>query len=200
MKGVVLAGGSGTRLRPLSYTGPKQLIPIANKPNIVYCLDDLREAGITQVGVILGNNMPEKVRELLGDGSKYGVAITYIHQGDPRGIAHAVQCAKDFVGSDSFVVYLGDNLLRGGIKGLVADFEGSRPDAAIALCKVQNPSAFGVAVLDAHGRVVRCVEKPKEFVSDLAVIGIYLFTPKVFAVIADLKPSARGELEITDAI
>jgi glucose-1-phosphate thymidylyltransferase len=200
MKGVVLAGGSGTRLRPLSYTGPKQLIPIANKPNIVYCIDDLREAGVTKIGVILGNNMPEKVRELLGDGSKYGVEITYIHQGDPRGIAHAVYCAKDFVGPDSFVVYLGDNLLRGGIRGLVRDFRESGADAAIALCKVPNPSAFGVAVLDASGRVVRCVEKPKEFISDLAVIGIYLFTPKVFDVISNLKPSARGELEITDAI
>jgi glucose-1-phosphate thymidylyltransferase len=151
MKGVILAGGSGTRLRPLSYTGPKQLIPIANKPNIVYCIDDLREAGITEIGVILGNNMPEKVRELLADGSKYGVHITYIVQGDPKGIAHAVLCTKDFVGTDPFVVYLGDNLLRGGIHGLVRDFKEKKPDAAIALCKVPNPSAFGVAVLDAGG-------------------------------------------------
>ncbi len=200
MKGVILAGGSGTRLRPLSYTGPKQLIPIANKPNIVYCIDDLREAGITDIGVILGNNMPEKVRELLGDGAKYGVKVTYIVQGDPKGIAHAVLCTKEFVGEDPFVVYLGDNLLRGGIHGLVRDFKEKKPDAAIALCKVPNPSAFGVAVLDAAGRVVRCVEKPKEHISDLAVIGIYLFQPSVFDIIATLKPSARGELEITDAI
>jgi glucose-1-phosphate thymidylyltransferase len=128
------------------------------------------------------------------------VKITYIVQGDPKGIAHAVQCARAFVGGDSFAVYLGDNLLRGGIRGLVRDFEAKRPDAAIALCKVQNPSAFGVAVLDGEGRVVRCVEKPKEPISDLAVIGIYLFSPKVFGVIEKLKPSARGELEITDAI
>jgi glucose-1-phosphate thymidylyltransferase len=200
VKGVILAGGSGTRLRPLSYTGPKQLIPIANKPNIVYCIDDLREAGVTDIGVILGNNMPEKVRELLGDGSPYGVKITYIVQGDPKGIAHAVLCTKDFVGGDPFVVYLGDNLLRGGIKGLVRDFKEKRPAAAIALCKVKNPSSFGVAVLGADGRVVRCVEKPKEHISDLAVIGIYLFQPSVFDVIAKLKPSARGELEITDTI
>lgn len=200
MKGVILAGGSGTRLRPLSYTGPKQLIPIANKPNIVYCIDDLREAGIVDIGVILGNNMPEKVRELLGDGSNYGVKISYIVQGEPKGIAHAVGCAQPFVGRDSFVVYLGDNLLRGGIRGLVHDFQSHKPDAAIALCKVANPSAFGVAVLDAQGRVLRCVEKPKEPISDLAVIGIYLFGPAIFEVIKDLKPSGRGELEITDAI
>jgi glucose-1-phosphate thymidylyltransferase len=140
------------------------------------------------------------VRELLGDGSKYGVKITYIVQGDPKGIAHAVACAKDFVGRDAFVVYLGDNLLRGGIRGLVHDFEAHQADAAIALCKVKNPSAFGVAVLDDQGRVVRAVEKPKEPISDLAVIGIYLFRPTVFEVIKDLRPSARGELEITDAI
>ncbi len=200
MKGVILAGGSGTRLRPLSYTGPKQLIPIANKPNIVYCIDDVREAGVTEVGVILGNNMPEKVRELLGDGSRYGVKITYIVQGEPKGIAHAVLCAKEFVAGDPFVVYLGDNLLRGGIRGMVREFTEKKPSAAIALCKVKNPSAFGVAVLDSAGRVVRCVEKPKEPISDLAVIGIYLFSPRVFDVIARLKPSARGELEITDAI
>lgn len=200
MKGVILAGGSGTRLRPLSYTGPKQLIPIANKPNLLYCLDDIREAGITEIGVILGNNMPEKVRELLGDGSKYGVRVTYIVQGEPKGIAHAVHCAKDFVAGEPFVVYLGDNLLRGGIGGLVRDFKEKKADGAIALCRVKNPSAFGVAVLDGQGRVVRCVEKPKEFLSDLAVIGIYLFTPKVFDVIEHLKPSKRGELEITDAI
>lgn len=200
MKGLILAGGSGTRLRPLSYTGPKQLIPIANKPNILYCLEDIRQAGIREIGVILGNNMPEKVQELLGDGSPYGVRITYIKQGDPRGIAHAVQCAQEFMGKDPFVVYLGDNLLKGGIKGLVREFEANGPDAAIALCRVKNPEQFGVAVLDAEGRVVRCVEKPKQFLSDLAVVGIYLFGPMVFDVIGNLKPSWRNELEITDAI
>ncbi len=200
MKGVVLAGGSGTRLRPLSYTGPKQLIPIANKANILYCLEDLQRAGVTDVAVILGNNNPEKVREALGDGSQLGLAISYVHQGDPKGIAHAVLCAREFVGDEPFVVYLGDNLLKGGIRGMVSEFEEKGADAAIALCKVPNPSAFGVAVLDEEGRVVRCVEKPKEPISDLAVIGIYLFRRGVFPVIEDLKPSARGELEITDAI
>jgi glucose-1-phosphate thymidylyltransferase len=200
VKGVILAGGMGTRLRPLSYTGPKQLLPIANKPNIVYCVEDLRDAGAKQIAVILGNNNPEKVRELLGDGSRYGVSISYIVQGDPKGIAHAVLCAKEFVGADPFVVYLGDNLLKGGIRGLVNDFEKQRPDAAIALCKVKNPAPFGVAVLDEKGAVKRCVEKPKEFVSDLAVIGIYLFQPSVFAVIERQTPSGRGELEITDTI
>ncbi len=200
MKGVVLAGGSGTRLRPLSYTGPKQLIPIANKPNILYCLEDLRAAGVVDVAIILGNNNPEKVREALGDGSTWGLNITYVHQGDPKGIAHAVLCARDFVGDDPFVVYLGDNLLKGGIKGMVGEFDERGADAAIALCKVKNPSAFGVAVLNETGQVVRCVEKPKEPISDLAVIGIYLFRPGVFPIIENLKPSARGELEITDTI
>ncbi|HEX9709592.1 MAG TPA: glucose-1-phosphate thymidylyltransferase [Candidatus Thermoplasmatota archaeon] len=190
----------GTRLRPLSYTGPKQLLPIANKPNIVYCVEDLRDAGAKQIAVILGNNNPEKVRELLGDGSRYGVSISYVVQGDPKGIAHAVLCAKEFVGADPFVVYLGDNLLKGGIRGMVGEFERGGADAAIALCKVGNPSAFGVAVLDERGEVVRCVEKPASFVSDLAVIGIYMFRPGVFRVIEELKPSARGELEITDTI
>lgn len=200
MKGVVLAGGSGTRLRPLSYTGPKQLIPIANKPNLFYCLEDLRSAGVVDIAIILGNNNPEKVQEAVGDGSKLGINVTYVHQGDPKGIAHAVLCARDFVGADPFVVYLGDNLLKGGIKGMVREFVEKGADGAIALCKVPNPSAFGVAVLDDRGEVVRCVEKPKEPISDLAVIGIYLFRPSVFPLIERLKPSGRGELEITDAI
>jgi glucose-1-phosphate thymidylyltransferase len=200
MKGVVLAGGSGTRLRPLSYTGPKQLIPIANKPNIFYCLEDLRDAGVKEVAVILGNNNPEKVREALGDGARWGLRVTYVHQGEPRGIAHAVLCAREFVGDDPFVVYLGDNLLKGGIRGMVDEFSERGAQAAIALCRVPNPSAFGVAVLDDKGEVVRCVEKPKERISDLAVIGIYLFRPGVFRIIEGLKPSLRGELEITDAI
>lgn len=200
MRGLVLAGGHGTRLRPLTHTGPKQLIPIANKPNILYCIQDLVDAGITEIGVILGNNMPEKVRELLGDGSKHGCRITYIVQGAPRGIAHAVLCAKEFMGREPFVVYLGDNLLKGGIKHLVEDFQVSRPESTIALCKVPNPQQFGVAEIDADGNVLRCVEKPKEPRSDLAIVGIYLFRDSVFQVIDGLKPSWRNELEITDAI
>jgi glucose-1-phosphate thymidylyltransferase len=200
MKGVILAGGHGTRLRPLTHTGPKQLIPIANKPNILYCLEDLRDAGIRDVAVILGNNMPDQVRALLGDGSAFGVRITYVHQGEPRGIAQAVGLCKDFVGQDSFCVYLGDNILKGGIRGLVEAFEKERAECAIALCKVEEPQRYGVAVLDAQGRVVQAVEKPREPVSDLAIIGIYLFRPGVFEVIASLKPSWRNEYEITDAI
>jgi glucose-1-phosphate thymidylyltransferase len=200
MKGVILAGGHGTRLRPLTHTGPKQLIPIANKPNILYCLEDLRDAGIKDIAVILGNNMPEQVRALLGDGSAWGVRITYIHQGDPRGIAQAVGLTKDFVGQDSFCVYLGDNILKGGIRGLVHEFEKERAECAIALCKVEEPQRYGVALLDAKGRVTKAVEKPREPISDLAIIGIYLFRPSVFDVIATLKPSWRNELEITDAI
>lgn len=200
MKGLILAGGTGSRLRPLTHTGPKQLIPIANKPNILYCVEDLRGAGIRDIGVILGNNMPEQVRELLGDGSRFGVKITYVVQGEPKGIAHAILCGRPFLGTDPFVVYLGDNVLKGGLKGLLEVFRKRRADAVIGLCKVSNPEAFGVAVRDGKGRVSKTVEKPRPPPSDLAVIGVYLFTPSVFPIIEKLKPSGRGELEITDAI
>ena len=200
MKGLILSGGKGTRLRPLTHTGPKQLIPIANKPNILYCLEDLRDAGITDIGVILGDVMPEKVQELLGDGSAFGVRITYIVQGAPRGIAHAVACAKEFMGKEPFVVYLGDNVLKGGIRKMVADFEQQKHDCMVALTKVRDPQRFGVAELDAKGKVLKLVEKPKEPKSDLALVGIYFFRPSIFEMIKDLKPSWRNEYEITDAI
>ncbi|MEM4293676.1 MAG: glucose-1-phosphate thymidylyltransferase [Thermoplasmata archaeon] len=200
MKGVVLSGGAGTRLRPLTHTGPKQLIPIANKPNIVYCIEDLRNAGITDIAVILGNNMPEKVKELLGDGSNYGVKITYIYQGEPKGIAHAVGLAEEFVGDEPFVVYLGDNLLIGGIGGLVQAFEKTGAESVIGLCEVPNPQKFGIAVLNERKEIVRVIEKPKEPPTNLAIIGIYLFRKSVFEMIKKLKPSWRNELEITDAI
>ena len=200
MKGVVLTGGAGTRLRPLTHTGPKQLIPIANKPNVLYCLEDLREAGITEIGIILGDNMPEKVRELLGDGSAYGVRFTYIVQGAPRGIAHAVGCARGFVGKESFCVYRGDNILKGGIETMVDDFRSNEHDAEIALCPVERPERFGVAELDKAGNVVSLVEKPKQPKSNLALVGIYLLRPSIFPIIDKLKPSWRNELEITDAI
>ncbi|UCD92579.1 MAG: glucose-1-phosphate thymidylyltransferase [Methanobacteriota archaeon] len=200
MKGLILAGGAGTGLRPLTHTGPKQLIPIANKPNILYCLEDVRDAGITEIGVILGENMPEKVEELLGDGSSYGVKITYIVQGAPRGIAHAVGCAREFVGNDPFVVYLGDNLLRGGIREMAEEFLEGDAEAQVALCKVPNPQRFGVAELDEDGNIVSLVEKPKEPKSDLALVGIYFFQESVFPIIDELKPSWRNELEITEAI
>jgi len=200
MKGLILAGGYGTKLRPLTHTGPKQLIPIANKPNILYCLEDLKEVGIKDIGVILGNVMPEKVKEFLGDGSKYGVKITYIVQGEPKGIAHAVGLAEEFMGDEPFVVYLGDNILKGGVGGLVQAFEKPGPEAVIGLCKVKNPERFGVAVLGENGEIIRLVEKPKERISDLALIGIYLFRKSIFDVIKTLKPSWRNELEITESI
>ncbi len=200
MKGLILAGGSGTRLRPLTHTGPKPLRPRANTPNILYCLEDIRDAGVTVIGIILGNNMPKKVRELLGDGSDFGVKITYIVQGEPRGIAHAVGCAREFMGDEPFVVYLGDNILTGGIKFMVDEFLVSDDEAMVALCQVSNPQQFGIAELDDDGHIISLVEKPKEPRSDLAMIGIYLLRSSVFPVIDRLKPSWRNELEITDAI
>jgi glucose-1-phosphate thymidylyltransferase len=200
MKGLILAGGSGTRLRPLTHTGPKQLIPIANKPNILYCLEDLRDAGITDIAVILGDNQPEKVRELLKDGKDFGVCITYVVQGAPRGIAHAIGCAEGFLNGGPFCVYLGDNLLRGGIGRMVNEFAASDADAGIALCRVSEPQRFGVAELDAQGHVARLVEKPKVPKGDLALVGIYFLRETIFPIIRALTPSWRNELEITDAL
>ncbi len=200
MKGLVLSGGSGTRLRPLTHTGPKQLIPVANKPVLQYVLEDLSEAGITDIGVILGNNGKEQVVAELKDGRQYGVKITYIEQGAPLGIAHAVQCAREFMGDDNFIVYLGDNMLKDGVRGLVDDFAGGDYDAAISLQAVPNPRQFGVAELDPQGRVVGLEEKPKVPKSNYALVGVYLFTPVIFDMIRQIKPSWRNELEITDAI
>jgi glucose-1-phosphate thymidylyltransferase len=200
MKGVLLSGGEGTRLRPITHTGPKQLVPVANKPVLQYAIEDLKEAGITEIGVILGNKGREAVQEFLGDGSRFGVDVTYIVQGRPLGLAHAVGCARDFVGNENFVVYLGDNILKQGIINLVRSFENGEFSAGIALQEVENPTQFGVASLDRKGNVQYLVEKPDEPPSDLALIGIYVFTPEVFEIINDLEPSWRGELEITDAI
>lgn len=200
MKGLILAGGHGTRLRPLTHTGPKQLIPLANKPNILYCLEDLRDAGITDIGVILGDILPEKVKELLGDGSAFGVRITYVVQGFPAGIAHAILCAESFLGDDAFCVYLGDNVLKGGIRSMVREFEEHAYDAEVMLCHVPNPEKFGVAELDAEGRILSLVEKPKAPKSDLALVGIYLLRKGIFPIIRGLKPSWRNELEITEAL
>ena len=201
MKGLVLAGGFGTGLRPLTHTGPKQLIPIANKPNIQYCIEDLRNAGITDIGVILGNMMPEKVKEFLGDGSKFGVNITYIVQGEPKGIAHAINCAKEFMGDDEFIVYLGDNLLKNGIRAIPEKMIEAKADCVISLMPVKEPQRYGIAELSEDGNsIVRTVEKPKEPKSDLAVIGIYAFGPSFFQVYPELKLSWRNEMEITDAI
>ncbi len=199
MKGIILHGGKGTRLRPLTHTGPKQLIPIANKPISQYCLEALREVGITDIGIVLGDIFPEKVREFYGDGSRFGVSIRYIDQGAPRGIAQAIGLTKDFVGQDRFVVYLGDNLLRNRISALVEEFRKNGADCQIALSRVKDPGAFGVAEVRG-GRVIRLVEKPQQPFSDLALVGVYMFTPVIFEAISQLTPSWRGELEITEAI
>ena len=199
MKGVVLHGGAGTRLRPLTHTGPKQLIPIANKPMSLYAIETLKEAGITEIGIVLGSLAPEKVRQYYGDGSRFGVRVTYIDQGEPRGIAHAVGLTEYFVGDEPFVVFLADNILKGGIQEMVDEFHESQAAAEIALCHVRNPQSFGIADVE-DGKIVRLVEKPKDPPSDLALVGIYLFRKQVFDAIRRLQPSWRNELEITDAI
>jgi glucose-1-phosphate thymidylyltransferase len=200
MKGLLLSGGSGTRLRPLTHSGPKQLIPVANKPVLIYALEDLRKAGITEVGVILGLNGREQVIERIGDGSTYDVNVTYIDQGAPLGIAHAVACAEDFLGNDPFVVYLGDNILRHGIAPLVAEYDKGQCDAVIALQRVPDPERYGVAEVGRDGRLIQLVEKPQEPKSDLALVGVYLLTTPIFNAIRQIEPSWRNELEITDAI
>lgn len=200
MKGVLLAGGTGSRLRPITHTGPKQLVPVANKPVIQYAIEDLREAGITEIGIILGNKGRDALQSFLGDGSELGVEITYIVQGRPLGLAHAVGCAESFVGDDDFVVYLGDNMLKRGIVDVVESFQTGEFDAGIALQEVDNPTQFGIAAVDEKGRVTQLIEKPDDPPSNLALIGIYVFTPRIFDAIEAIKPSWRGELEITDAI
>lgn len=201
MKGIILHGGAGTRLRPLTFTGPKQLIPVANKPISQYVLEDLVEAGINDVAIILGNIYPEKVKEYYGDGSRFGAKITYIYQGEPKGIAHAVKLCEGFVGNDKFVVYLGDNLIKGGIANFTESFgENKGLDAMILLTQVKDPGRFGVAKFSSSGRIVELIEKPKDPPSNYALAGIYFFSPLIFDMISKLKPSWRGELEITEAI
>lgn len=197
---MILHGGQGTRLRPLTHTGPKQLIPVANKPISQYVLESLREAGIRDIAIVLGDIYPEKVKEFYGDGSGFGVKITYVYQGKPLGIAHAVGCCKDFVGDDPFVVHLGDDLIKGGIKKYAEEFKNSDYDGMVLLCKVKDPQRFGVAEFDAEDRLVRLVEKPKKPPSEYALSGIYFFKPAIFQMIGQLKPSWRDELEITEAI
>ena len=200
MKGVILHGGAGTRLRPLTYSGPKQLIPVANKPVSQYALEDLVSAGIKDIAIILGETFPELVREHYGDGTKYGCKITYIYQGKPLGIAHAVSLCRDFVGEDPFIVYLGDNMLQNGIKQYVEEFIKNNYDAMLLLKEVEDPRRFGVAQFDEKGRLIKLVEKPKEPPSNYALIGIYFLKPIIFEAIKELKPSWRGEYEITDAL
>ena len=200
MKGIILHGGHGTRLRPLTHTGPKQLIPVANKPISQYVLEDLRNSGIKEIAITLGDIYPEKVKDHYGDGSKFGANVTYIFQSEPKGIAHAVSLCEEYIGDQHFVVYLGDNLLKGGIRRYVEEFAGSDYDAMILLCKVRRPQLFGVARFDQEGRLVALVEKPKTPPSPYALTGIYFFSPTIFETIRKLTPSWRGELEITEAI
>ncbi|WP_302081587.1 glucose-1-phosphate thymidylyltransferase [Salinibaculum rarum] len=200
MKGVLLSGGTGSRLRPITHTGPKQLVPVANKPVLEYAIEDLKEANITEIGVVLGNKGREEIQELLGDGSEYGVDITYIVQGNPLGLAHAAGCARDFVNGDDFVMYLGDNILNEGISDLVESFEAGKYGAGIALQAVDYPGQFGVVDIDDDQNVTGLVEKPDDPPTDLALIGMYVFSPAIFDAIERLEPSWRGELEITDAI
>mgnify|MGYP000748820379 CR=1 FL=1 len=199
MKGLLLAGGHGTRLRPLTFTGNKHMLPIANKPMILYGLEHLINAGIKEIGVILGP-IKEGIVELLGDGSKFGVKITYIDQPEPKGLAHAVLVSEDFLGNEPFVMYLGDNILKQGCKPLIEIFEKRGSDCVIGVCKVDDPSRYGVVVFDKEGRIKGLVEKPKEPISNYALIGVYVFNEKVFDAAKKIKPSWRGELEITDAI
>ena len=200
VKGIVLHGGAGTRLRPLTHTGPKQLIPIANKPVSQYGVEDMIACGITEIAFVLGDVHPEKVRDYYGDGSRFNAKFAFITQGEPLGIAHAVNLCKDFVGDSAFIVYLGDNLIKGGVKKYADDFLASNLDAMILLTIVRNPSQFGVARLAENGRLAELQEKPKSPPSNLALTGIYLFRPAIFDAIKKLRPSWRNELEITEAI
>jgi len=198
VKGLILSGGRGTRLRPLTYTSAKQLVPIANKPVLFYGIEALADAGIRDIGIVVGDTQSE-IRAAVGDGSRWGVRVTYIEQDAPRGLAHAVKISQGFIGTDPFVMYLGDNLLNKGITQFVQEFTRDRPSAQILLAKVPDPQMFGVAELR-EGRVVRLVEKPKEYIGDLALVGVYLFGPEVFESVGRIRPSFRNELEITDAI
>ena len=206
MKGLILSGGAGTRLRPITHTSAKQLVPIANKPILFYGIEAMRRAGIEDIGIIVGDTRAE-IMAAVGDGSQFGVRVTYIPQDAPLGLAHCVLIAKEFLGNDEFVMYLGDNMLEQGLERFVAEFAAARkaggaqaPVAQILLCHVDDPRQFGVAEVTSDGHVVRLVEKPKDPPSDLALVGVYLFDPTIHDAVRAIAPSARGELEITDAI
>jgi glucose-1-phosphate thymidylyltransferase len=199
LKGLILSGGAGTRLRPITHTSAKQLVPVANKPVLFYGIEALVEAGIEQIGVIIAPETGGEIQEAAGDGSAFGASITYIEQSAPLGLAHALLTAEGYLGQSPFVMYLGDNLLREGIVDLVETFRRDEPDALILLTHVDDPSSYGVAELNGD-RVVRLVEKPEDPPSDLALVGVYMFGPSIFEAAHSIKPSARGELEITDAI
>lgn len=199
MKALVLAGGLGTRLRPFTETMPKQLMPIANQPVLEHVLTNIRALGVREICVIVGEWGPA-IEARIGDGSRFGARITYLKQDQPLGLAHCVALARPFLGDDDFVMYLGDNVVEGGIAELAADFRTHRSDAHLAVARVADPRAFGVAELEAGGRVRRLVEKPRRPRSDLALIGVYFFGPAIHQAVAAINPSPRGELEITDAV
>ena len=199
MKGIILHGGHGTRLRPLTHTGPKQLLPIANKPMSQYCIESLREAGITDIAIIVGGLGSNKVEEYYGNGERFGVKLMYVNQDSPRGIAHAIRLCKEFVENDKFVAFLGDNILKKNIRDYVTKFEQTDAKASILLCEVSNPTQFGIADVK-DGIIRKIMEKPKNPPTNLAVTGIYFLTPIIFDIIDRLKPSWRNELEITDAL
>lgn len=198
MKALVLCGGAGTRLRPITHTMAKQLVPVANKPVLFYGLEAIRDAGIVDVGIVVGETSKEIV-QAVGDGSKWGLKVTYIRQDQPLGLAHAVLVSEDFLGDDTFVMYLGDNLIKDGITSLVDEFRANNPNSQILLARVNEPQRFGVAEL-AEGKVVRLVEKPEKPASDLALVGVYMFDKNILDAARAIKPSRRSELEITDAI
>ena len=198
MKGLILSGGKGTRLRPLTFTQAKQLVPVANKPVLFYGIEALKEAGIEDIGIVVGDTKDE-IKEAAGDGSRWGLRITYIEQEAPLGLAHAVKISEGFLGDEPFVMYLGDNILKSGIKSLVEEFKEKKPNSLILLTEVPDPRLFGVAELK-NGKVVRLVEKPKKPMSNLALVGVYMFDSHVFEAVNAIKPSWRNELEITDAI
>src|SRR5919201_1593664 len=199
LQGLILSGGRGTRLRPITHTSAKQLVPVANKPVLFYGIEAMANAGIEDGGIIIAPETGDEIRAAAGDGARFGVRITYIVQDEPAGLAHAVLTAEPFLGSDPFVMYLGDNLLQGGIEDLVAAFRANEPDALILLTPVPDPEHYGVAELDGD-RVVALAEKPPEPRTNLALVGVYMFTAGIHDASRAIEPSGRGELEITDAI
>jgi glucose-1-phosphate thymidylyltransferase len=199
VKAIILCAGEGTRMRPLTYTGAKHLIPVANKPVIFYSIEAVAQAGIRELGIVVSPHREEEFKLALGDGSRWGLKISYILQHQPKGLAHAVSCARDFVGREPFLVYLGDNLLENGVADFVREFERGNANASIVLVEVEDPRSFGVAQLK-DGQIIRVIEKPQEPPSNFAIVGVYLFDEKIFEAIREIKPSWRDELEITDAI